>query len=333
MPDETRPTFGQALEAAEAKLSSSAPSDAGAPSAPEPAAAPEPASPATVARQPEADETTAAAPSAEEETGPIPFDRHKAILQKRTDDTRNEALAAMRRDYGWAMDLGPENFAQVVQMMQSYAANPVQFIADALNDLNAHPQYAQQIRTHIARALASRGISMDDEPQPDLDLGNGVTLYSAKQQAARDQWAERQTLNKFRAELEPIQRDLSQRAERDRVAQIQSDANQFARDTIAKMEKLPYFNEYRKDIETTFAAMPPMPDQLVGQAILEAYVDVLQKKALPNLSNSAQSALISDLNTKAAAATRPPTGGAPAQQNRPKTFEEGFKLVAGKVAR
>ena len=91
------------------------------------------------------------------------------------------------------------------------------------------------------------------------------------------------------------------------------------------MHKLPHFKEQKGEIERVFREMPPMPDQMVGQAIRDAYIQVLVTKVLPTLSSTAKSDLLSSLNQKAAASSRNPAQGGVAVASRPKTFDEALR--------
>jgi hypothetical protein len=336
--DDTRPTFGQALESAAGAGSSSepppsAPSEAASASSSDASSA-DPASPATAATQPGAGDGAVSTsppeePSWTEQQGPVPFDRHKSILESTRSRAQREAETQLQQQYGWALQVGPENFQAITNLARQWAADPIAFVLGALDELQASPQYAPQLRSHVAKILAQRpreqpAAEPDEEPQPDIVV-DGYSWYSAKQLANRDRWLSNKLLGQVRSELQPLQQDILSRQQRDQVAEAYQQANAFARDTLTEMTKLPYFKEQKAEIERVFSQMPPMPDAQVGQAIRDAYIQVLVTKVLPSLSSTAKSELLSTLNTKAAASARNPQTSAPAVNGRPKTFEEALR--------
>ena len=346
MPDDTRPTFGQALEAAEAASGGDTPATpaSDAPGATGVSSAPpqDPGAPATAATQPVSGDGSTPTPVEEWDSaaGPIPVDRHKAILENTRARATQEAQTAIQQQYGWALQLGPERVQALNNLGQQLATEPVGFIINALEELSANPEYAPQLRSHVAKVLARRPGGLqpqaapadDAEPPPDIVV-DGYAWYSAKQLAARDQWREQRLLHSLHAELAPLREDMNARQERDQIIAATQAANNFATTTLAEMHKLPYFKEQKAEIEKVFRAMPPMPDAQVGQAIREAYIQVLVNKVLPSLTNTAKSNLLSSLNQKAAASARNPSAGSVATNARPKTFEEALRQAESANAR
>jgi hypothetical protein len=336
MPDDTRPTFGQALEAAAGDSGDSSPaSETPAPSSATEASSAstsDPAAPATVATQPSAGDGTPPAPSVDEwdaAAGPIPVDRHKAILENTRTKAREEAQQALQSQYGWALQAGPENMQALQQLARQWASDPVAFVLGALDDLQNHPEYAPTLRSHVAKILASRPNGNgkhveEEEPGPDIQAGD-YQLYSAPQQAKRERWLANQLLGQIRQELQPLTQDIQTRQERDLLIAATQAANEFATNTLADLKKLPYFTEQKAEIEKVFRAMPPMPDHQVGQAIRDAYIQVLATKVFPTLNSTAKAEVLSDFNRKAAASARNPAQGAVAVASRPKTFEEALR--------
>lgn len=300
-----------------------------------------------MATQPGADGSS---PTAVDETwapeqGPIPYERFKPILENTRTKAhtqgeqagRQAAQQEVQQQYGWALQLGPERTQMLSSLATRLVSDPVEFIGSAIQDLSQHPQYAPQIRSLLGKILATRGNGnghvaespQDLEPQPDLQLEGGYTTYSADQMRAHQEWRERQfaqhLLGQIRTELGPLQQDIAQRRERDTLIAATQQANSFARDTLTEMRKLPYFQEQRAEIEQVFRAMPPMADNMVGQAIRDAYIQVLTTKVLPTLSSTAKSDLLSSLNQKAAASARNPASGSVARAGRPTSFEEALR--------
>jgi hypothetical protein len=331
MPDDTRPTFGQALDSADAASSAGADSSA-APTSSD--SSPSSAPPAAAATQPGAEGGVTTPPATEvpqewtPEQGPLPFDRHKAILEHTRSKAKEDAEQAVREQYGWALEVGPENFQTLTNLASQWASDPIAFVLGALDDLQAHPHYAPQLRSHVAKILAQRPQQPTaqeiPEPQPDITV-DGTSWYSAARLAERDKWFQNRLLSQVRAELQPIREDLTERQQRDQIQYATQEAARFAADTLSQMTKLPHFTEQKAEIEKVFRAMPPMPDHLVGQAIRDAYIQVLTSKVLPHLSSQAKSELLSSLNTKAAASASHPTTQTPPVNGRPTSFEEALR--------
>ena len=237
MPDDTRPTFGQALEAASTGSAvadapatgvSPGPSEAtGAPSAPTDLS--DPASPATAATLPVAGDgsTTQAVEDWDPAAGPIPVDRHKAILENTRARARDEAQTQLQQEYGWALQMGPQNFQAVTNLAQQWANDPVAFVLGALDDLTASPEHAPLLRSHVAKLLARRPQNGNGqvpqaaptdtpEPEPDIEV-DGYSWYSAQKLAERDRWLSNKLLTQIRAELAPLREDMTSRQERDAI--------------------------------------------------------------------------------------------------------------------
>jgi len=265
--------------------------------------------------------------------GPLPYERHKAILENTRTRAREEAQQALQQQYGWALQVGPEQFQAVTNLARQWASDPIAFVLGALDDLQNSPQYAPQLRSHVAKILATRPNGgnghapvAEKEPEPDIVV-DGYSWYSAQKLAERDRWLSNQLLSQVRQELAPLREDIETRQQRDTIIAATQAANRFATDTLTEMNRLPHFKEQKAEIEKVFRAMPPMPDHLVGQAIRDAYIQVLATKVLPSLNSSAQSELLSSLNKKAAASARNPSTGAVAHASRPKSFEEALKAA------
>jgi hypothetical protein len=229
--------------------------------------------------------------------------------------------------------MGPERFQALTSLAHQWAADPIAFVLGALDDLQSHPQYAPQLRSHVAKILATRpnggnGHAQQElqEPQPDIVV-DGYSWYSAQKLAERDRWLSNQLLTQVRQELQPLREDIETRQQRDTIIAATQAANNFATTTLTEMNRLPYFKEQKAEIEKVFRAMPPMADHLVGQAIRDAYIQVLATRVLPSLSSNAKTELLSSLNQKAAASARNPAQGAVAHASRPKSFEEALKMA------
>ena len=324
-----RPDFGQALATADA----AATSDGSSPSmteqsSPDPSAAPPTTAPgATDLTRPETPVAASSEDSgaAAEPVGPIPLERHKAIL-----DRQRRELEDYRTKYGWAEKVDPAHLQQMASLAQRMSADPVGFAVELVQELQTQPQYEAALRSHAARVLASRRQTApveEPEPEPDIVVDN-YKWYSAQQLAKRDAWLQRKIEAGLEAKLQPLT-TLKQQWEQREQEQVQTaKAQDFAKATYQQAQQWPYFKEHQAAIAEAFKAMPPMPDEQVGTAIRDAYIQVLTQKVLPSLSSTAQQQVLTDLKRKAVASTVNPTAPAPTPTARPKTFEEAFKQFA-----
>jgi hypothetical protein len=359
MPDDTRPTFGQALAAADTSATDSgstpaapvadaqaAPAEATAGSSP--ATTTDPVSPATAATQPgTGDGSTPLQAEEPEPVGPVPLDRHKAVIEntrtKSHEEGRQAARTQFAQEYGFIATLPPVVAQQASSIVRQLVTDPVTFLVSALDELSAQPQYAAALRSHVARLLGSRqngnggnGHALAQAPAPaqdDADLDPDIAVenyrwHSAEQLAQLRQRDFNRLLSAVRSEFAPLVEDMQTRRERDAIIAATQKANEYATSTLAEMHRLPHFTEQKAEIEKVFRAMPPMPDHLVGQAIRDAYIQVLTTKVLPTLSNTAKADLLSNLNQKAAASARNPAVGSVAVASRPKSFEEALRANA-----
>lgn len=212
--DIATPTFGEALASADQSAAASpAPhTDASAPPAPDTTA------PGEVSGSPASD------------TGPIPFERHKAILEAERRDRE-----ALQSRYAWAERVDPNQYAAMASWFQQAAADPVAFIQQLRQELDAHPQYGPRLKQ------SQQPQPVDGPPPADLMAENGEGVYSAKQQAKRDEWLRTQLLAEIRGELSPLIEDRKQQ-------QVVRMAEQRVSDAFREASSWEAFGELRQDI-------------------------------------------------------------------------------------
>ena len=271
------------------------------------------------------------------------MDRHKAILENTRTKAREEAQAELQEQYGWALQVGPQNFQAITTLAQQWANDPVAFVLGALDDLTGSPEHAPILRSHVAKLLAKRPQGTNgqgqqaapvDTPEPEPDIVvDGYAWFSAAKQAERDRWLANKVLSQVRNELAPLQEDRVARQQRDEIIQATQQANEFATSTLTEMHKLPYFKEQKAEIEKVFRAMPPMPDQQVGQAIRDAYIQVLATKVLPNLDRTHADLRAVRIQPESRCLRSQPCERIAAVTARPKTFEEALRQADAANAR
>jgi hypothetical protein len=285
-------------------------------------AAEEPPPSAPSASTPPAQAATAPAPSSEtpaEATtrGPIPFDRHKAVIT----NTRNEASAEARQktleEYGIG-GLSAEEVRTGVSMLQSLKRGGIGFLDYLRNQID--PQAAAATATASAAAPKP---PEDPEPEPDIPLADGRFVYSAEQLRARDQWRERQLLKQVDERYGPIRDAHEQQT-------LTTRRRAEAGNMVATAERWPLFNDLRPHIrELIKAHQGPLTPTSLHDAYITAYQTHgvrLQRESWERERNGQR---VDELNRKAGAATVRP--GAPQPLTPRTTKDKSTEEVAREI--
>jgi hypothetical protein len=288
-------------------------------------ATPDPAAPTSAATTPAAaipppTQDLSAPPVTEPPSGfgEPPKERWPDILKNTRAKTRDETLQEVVKQYGPSL-----------QVVEALKADPVGTLIRLQQELMADPTYGPQLTAHAARTLGARRgqpVPEDQEPQPDLDAGNGLLLYSAPQQAKREAWLHRQWQQQLQQTLEPLQQDMQARRQRDAfTAQQQKDA-QVIRGRIDQWTSRPHFTEHREEIrqrqQQYYEAGFEMWD-----ALSAAYADVLTAKVLPATKHEGAQGLVQQAAKQLAAATPNPAAAAPRAHRRPRDIDDVFDQV------
>ena len=179
----------------------------------------EAASPAVERTTEETTQPAITAPAVVDEHGPIPFERHEAILGK----TRREADEKLSR-LSWAEGLTPEEVKEALAIQRLYRTNP------------------ERLAAHL-----SERVKTSAEPQPDVKDERGDRYYSPEQAAKWATWKSQQDIAALRAEMDerygPIERTFTEQ-------QRYSDANA----QIDQAMNWPGFDEYMPDITAAVTA-------------------------------------------------------------------------------
>lgn len=298
-------------EAVEAAFSAASPPDA--------AASTPPATPAEAASQP-AQETSAQTDPTVTTDPPkhepfVPFERFDQV--NKSDQARKKELEAL----AWAKDVRPEDVEHLVGMYRSLASNPFDTFVRGLAALKDDPVYGPQYVSWLARELGSRrappATVEDQEPQPDIDFGNGLTGFSAKQQAKREAWFRSQLERDFSQKLQPLTEAEQRRAGHEKASQIQADSKAAGIQEVQQMrEQYPFFKDHEKDIKAAMLADESL-------SLKDAFLKVIATKVAP--ANGAQKA--AQLQHKVAANTANPSRPSGASTGPPKTFREGLEAA------
>lgn len=152
-----------------------------------------PASPARTEKTP-AEATPPPVPAAEGASpadGPIPLDRHKAVLENARKEARESAEKELKQKYGWAERYDAQTVEQASRLYQWLQTDPVQF------------------RAFLDQQLQQTQPPVEEPPAPDLKAEDGTPVYSAPQLQKLLDWQQRQfqqqMQQRFDQEVKPMQ--------------------------------------------------------------------------------------------------------------------------------
>lgn len=296
------PSWEQALESAGLSGGPDPDATTEAPSAPDPATT-----------GPEAPlETPVPAPL--DTKGPIPYERHEAILQNARRKAAEEVVGQVRTQFGPA-----------IQFQQQLHAQPVETLSQIISEAVDDPAIGGQIIAHLARTLSSRrgAGKVVEEPQPDLQTETGDLVYSAGQLQKREAWLRQQMSAEFDTRFAPVERERQARAQEAEAARVRQETSQTVTANLKAFESRPGFSEHKAEIATR-------QQEYVAQgmnmwtALGAAYHDVLTEKVWPKQQAAMTNKFVQGAAAKAQASTGNPAAVAPSTARRPTTWEEAL---------
>lgn len=280
--------------------------------------------PATAAQPEQAQPETPPPPS----PGEPPKERWDSILKNAREKEREAVLQHVVQQYG-----------EPLRVVEALKSDPVGTVVQLMSELQADPRFAQQMASHAARTLrAARGAAdpMSDEPQPDIDAGNGVLLYSAQQQAKREAWVraqlQRDMQNEWQQMLAPIQQDFAKRREQEERAAVQEQAMSKATSRLKAWTDRPHFKDHAKDIRAKQAEYYAAGMD-TWDALAAAYADVLTTTVVPAQQATREQQMVAQAAQKLRAATANPSATAPAASRKARDLDDAFDLAIGELAR
>lgn len=324
--DDRPSSFGQALESSGFDASGST-SDA-----PESTAAPTEstadASSASTVADPSSDAATAAASPTETPQqpepppGPLPYERHKAILDKAY--AERDGLKAQMESLAWAQQLPAGIGPEFVAMAQRAKGDPVAFLMEFAAQVQNDPRHAAALKSHAARMLGTRSAAPSQVEMPEA-ARSGVPELDAVLDARDRAMAERlaSQLGLVVDERVAPLTDLAQHVAKARAHQA---ANEWADAEIAKVSKFAGFEDNRAEISAVFdAEIAKFPreqwDQMAPIVLRDAYAAVVPQK----LSTSSGQQLLKTLTAKASASSLGTSPTVAATATRPRSWGDAFK--------
>jgi hypothetical protein len=267
-------------------------------STPDPVAA-VPESPAATDTAPPPSDTGAVP---EKAPGPIPFDRHQAVL------------AAERAKHAWAEKYGaPEAIQQRLAVTEWAERDPVGFLRTYAANQGIDLQQLMPQPTAPPPPV-------EEAPQPDILLENGQTTYSHEQLQKLLSFERRQMQQQFSQELAPIKQERA-------VSQLQQQALGHAKQQLATAATWPGFKEHEADMKAFLKANPTA-------TLNDAYINVVPAKLAAQVESAKTSAYqeaLTTLTTKAGAASipAPRTAGTPATDTSSMSLRDHLEAALG----
>jgi len=267
------------------------------------------------AAQPSTDssETTSAAPPPEdagaattqpaEAQGPLPFQRHKEILES----TRKK----YEDELGWARNYEREQVTNAQNLWNWADRDPIGFYRWFESQIKMNPDY----RDHLTPAQEQAQQAPPETPQlPQADLvtNDGERVFSAGQAESLVRYYVEQLRQEFLGKVEPVAQQFQQQ-------QREMQATTEARKELAEAETWPYFDDFAEDI---YHAMNK--DRRLS--LDGAY----RRVVLPRIRQIERQSVLSELNKKTGASTEAP--GRPGQltprKYRDMSWEEALAAKA-----
>lgn len=298
----------------------------------EDAATSDPSEPAPAESQP-----AAATAQPQQETAPEsgvkgepPRERWDAILTNARQKARDETLAEYR------------DRLEIVERLRSDLPGT---LAQLLEEGAADPRFSEQLTSRAAAILAARKQQGDGEPTPDLQTSDGELVYSAKQQAKRDEWRERQLEQRLGEQFKPL-RELQERfTQHQQVQRMTQEAASVAEERGQYWKQMPFFEDHKAAILSRQAEIYAEiqqaaqrgerrfdPTNTPWDALTMAYREVVSTQAIPKLQSQQTDSLVAQAARKRAGSSSDPAASAPAQPRKPRTEDEaldqGFGLVS-----
>lgn len=257
--------------------------------------------------------------TATEVQGPIPFDRHKTILDGayKERDTFKQQLEEYQQKHGWAAQVNPEEFRQIQDWSTSYREDPIRWFSNTISELRQqYPHLAPALTSEAARILAgSRSFEPEPDIEPDIPVldANGQQVsqaFSADKVKQLIQRAVQEAVN-------PVKQSLSDREAREEAMRETYEANSTADRLFAQAQTWHGFTDHKASV---LKAMQSHEDW----SIHDAYLHVLHTEIFPKLDQASQGKLLTHLQTQANGATVHPGAAATAAKPKFKNYGEAM---------
>lgn len=263
--------------------------------------------------------------------GPIPWDRHKAILEKAREEYVTKALT----DYG-LNGYAPEQLKAIAPWIQKAStdpdgfllgeltshADPVGLVRQALKQLQNDPRHAGTLRSLVGQAmqqLRGPGQAPQAPPMVKVQLEDGSVVDMPRDPGAWLQYHQQAWLKQLDDKFAPVTQTVTQLREQQQAAERQLQVDHFVTTTHQDVLTWPGMadtaNQRAVAAELAQARIDANDPREVALAVNAAW----RKVVAPTLSSNAERALLDKLKTNAAAATGVNPGSAAPSASRPVT--------------
>lgn len=270
----------------------------GATDTPDPGAnQPDPTTPAPAIAEPGTDVGDTPVSEATSAKGPIPFDRHEAILQNTRQKTAQDVVSQVQQRFGGA-----------IQFQQQLASDPIGTLTQLVDEAVSDPRIGQQFVSHLARTLSARRnlTPIETEVGP---------VYTADQmEALLDQ--------KLAERIGPIEQERRAAEQQRAIEQVRTQTRETVKTRLGQWQKQPGFKEHEPQIAAKQAEYVANGHD-TWSALGFAYADVV----IPTLKAQQATQFVQEAVKKAQASTNNPATVAPISQPRPRSFAEAFAQV------
>lgn len=260
-------------------------------------------------------------------SGPIPFERHKAIL-----DGREAEWNAKWGRVSWADEFvnagaTPDELRQAREFFRGVHGNPQQFVRDLLERAKTTPQLAEMVRS-IVGAPASTGPSADEMPQADYyqedAQGRRTPFYSGPQQQKLLEWQRAQIAKDYTPLLEKDREATAARQQADEEKALTARATERIQSDHAELKRDPEFQK----VEPEFAVFlrGRLEARAKGQgkpmgSLREEFSDFLLPR-LATIGQTAEASAVAKFRTQAASSGIAPNAAATSTPADYKSFRD-----------
>lgn len=226
------------------------------------------------------------------ERGPIPYERHEAILRN------------ARAEYAWAKGLNPQEAQNALRFARAAQANPAAFRA-WLDKRGGNQQ-----------ATGAQGKSSFQLPKPLLSSEDGRGAYAAEQMGEILSSHEQAIMSRLQPIIDHVVGQQTERHE----AQTRESTRKLAKSALDRAMASPQFSENKdaiRDMLSSEEFAPIREEYGLIPAMLFAYMEVLKTKVFPSYQTAAAEQVRLDNLRKANSSrgSQQPSGssGAPAK--------------------
>lgn len=234
--------------------------------------------------------------------GEPPQEKWPQILE----NARKKERESVEKELGWARSFKQEDLQEWAGYASHMSRDPVGFLQWYQSQLEAHPTYGQQLRSHAARTLAAgRGAAQPVDLTPDLvvDAGDGrqISTFSADRVQQIVQHAVQQAIAK---EVHPLKEESQQRRAAQEAADYKQRLDAETDATMVEVNDILGITDVKsEDANRLFAALNQLMEQDKSLTAERAARRIYKSHVQPGLDAKADAKALDKLKQKAAGNT------------------------------